>query len=310
MSKHRWGGPPYGYLQYNRANSLYDPSTVHVSNSGLSFFFQRYLFQRALSVFKWTLPDWWDPSYFLSVLYASGYIAVFDTVKFGVIPQGCSLSGYNVFYQPTDVIIANELLPNVHNLRINKDCAVIKLAPDYVGIYDIVSYYADQMALSSQALGVNLINSKLSYVFTASNKGAAESLKKIYDKVASGEPAVFYDAKLKGLQTENPWSFFSQNLAQNYIAPDLLETMQVILDMFDNEIGIPNIGHRKQERMVVDEVNANNIETLSKASLWMDCMKKGIDLCNKWWNLGLSVDWRFRPEGGDNIVVGVSGGDD
>lgn len=307
-----YNGPPYGYLQYNRATSLYDPSTVHVSDTGLSYFFQRYLFQRLLSVFKWTLPKWWDKNYFLSVLYASGYIAVFNTAEYGVIPQGCGISGYNVFYQPTDVFIANPLLPNIRNLRINQECSIIKLSPDYVGVYDLVSYYADQMALAAQSLGVNLINSKLAYVFAGSSKAAAESLKKLYDNVASGQPAVFYDSKLKPIDGALPWEFFSQNLSQNLIAGDLLDIMQTILDMFDNEVGIPNINHRKAERMVVDEVNSNNIETLSKASLWLETMREGIKQVNDWWNLGISVTWRFRPEGpangGDGIGVDISNG--
>lgn len=35
----------------------------------LSWMFQRYLMQKAISVFRWELPDTWDKDYFLYCLY-------------------------------------------------------------------------------------------------------------------------------------------------------------------------------------------------------------------------------------------------
>lgn len=286
---------PYGYLQYNHANAVVSPSTVHVANTGLSWFFKRQLFLRILSVFKWTVPKHWASNYFLDCLYGWGYVAVFNTNAYGVIPQGCELTGFNVFYQPTRAIIENPALPGLRPLDIGRDCVLIKLSPDYGGVYDIVSYYADQLALAAQALGVNLVNSKMAYVFAASNKAAAESLKKLYDQITAGNPAVFYDSKLNGVDGQSPWQFFQQNLGSNLITGDLLEDMRTIISMFDTEVGIPNVAYEKKERLITGEVNGNNVETYSKVALWMDTLQEGIDQCNQWWNLGLKVEWRFTP---------------
>ena len=134
---------PYYYDYINKQNSTVKPSTVHIHNTGLSMFFKRYLLQRAISVFKWKLPETWSKDYFLYSLYCWGYVAIVNTDKFGVIPQACGLSGYDVFYQPTNAIIANPLLRGTLQPKIGKECTLIKLQPDYGNVMGLVDYYGD-----------------------------------------------------------------------------------------------------------------------------------------------------------------------
>lgn len=271
------------------------PNTVHVKNVGLTRFFQRYLLQKAISVFKWKLPENWSRDYFLYVLYCWGYIAIVNTDKFGVIPQGCGLKGYNVFYQPRSAIIQNPLLSGTLEPVIGKQCTLLKLQPDYGGIMDLVSFYAQEMALASEAIDVNLLNSKLSYVFTASNKNAAESLKKLYDRIASGEPAVVIDKNLYNDDGSVSWEAFQQNVGQNYIAGDLLSDLRKIEAEFDTKIGIPNANTDKKERLITDEVNANNVETRNLPELWLESLQQGCREANAMFGIDISVDWRNEP---------------
>lgn len=292
-------GAPYLYDYVNSYNGAIDPSTVHIKNTGLNRYFQKYLLQKALSVFKWDLPENWDRTYFLYVLYCWGFLAVFRTDKYGVIPQGCGLKGYNIFYQPTNATICNPLLRGILEPRIDVDCTIIKLQPTYSGIMDIVSYYANLMSLVTEALGVNLLNSKLSYVFGASSKAQAESFKVLYDKMASGEPAVFVDKNLFKDDGTPSWFTFSQNLKESYLGDELLLALRKIDNMFATDIGIPNANTEKRERLNSDEVNANNFETRSKCELWLDTLKEGIEKTNSMFDLSLSVDWREDLKGGD-----------
>ena len=55
---------PANYETINLYNSSFSPSTVHVKNTGLQRYFRKYLLQKAISVFKWTLPEEWDEDYF------------------------------------------------------------------------------------------------------------------------------------------------------------------------------------------------------------------------------------------------------
>jgi hypothetical protein len=289
-------GAPTMFDYVNECNSRISPSTVHVSGTGLAHFFRRYLLQKAMSVFKWDLPKTWNRDYFLYVLYCWGYISVFNTDKFGVIPQACGLQGYSVFYQPTNAIITNPLLRGMKNLKIDTQCTLFKLQPDYGGIMDIVNYYADMLALCAETAGVNLVNSKLSYVFFAKNKAQSETYKSMYDDIASGNPAVVIDKDMLKADGSVAWQPFQQNVGQNYIVGDILDDMRKIETMFDTAIGIPNANTDKKERLLTDEVNANNAETGTLCELWLEELQKVCEKTRKMFGIRISVDWRVKPQ--------------
>lgn len=287
---------PVDYISKNVYNAIQSPSTVHCRNTRLQRFYQRYLLQKAISVFKWQLPETWDRDYFLYTLYAYGYCAVINTEKFGVIPQWGSLGGYNVFYRPTYCIISNPLIPGMIKPTIGIDCTIIKLQPDYGGIMDLVNYYADMMAMCAESVGINLINSHVATVFPAANKSMAESYKKAFDKIASGEPAVVMDKALFDDAGRPVWTPYQQNIRNEYIATDILLDMKKIEAQFDTDIGIPTANTEKRERLIVDEVNSNNVETALRPSLWLEELKQAVDETKAMFGIELSVDWRVDPE--------------
>lgn len=287
---------PFLYDYVNAETSRQNPSTIHVNNNDLNVFFERYLLQRAMSVFKWDLPENWDKNYFLYILYCYGYIAVVNTDKFGVICQQCGLQGYNVYYQPTTAVISNPLLTGILSPRIGRECEIIRLQPNYCGILDIVQYYANFMALASETAGIDLNNSKMSYVFGASDKQSAESFKKMYDQINSGNPAVFIDKKLYNDDGSINWQIFNQNVSQTYIVSQILDDMRTLEERFDTEIGIPTANTEKKERLIRDEVNSNNVETTSKVALWLEMLKECVQKVNKMFHTNIKVDWRYTPE--------------
>lgn len=290
---------PYDYDYMNATTAPITPSTVHVRSSGLSRFFQRYLLQKAISVYKWTIPENWDRDYFLYTLYCKGFLAVFYTPEYGVIPQMCTLGGRDIYYRPSWALVANPLIKNINQLDIGKNCVLFKLQPDYGSIMDIIGYYGDNMALAAQAAGVNILNSHMAYTFVSGSKTAAEAFKKLYDQIASGEPAAFYDKEYKNdLDGETPWQTFTQNIGQNFIADRLYQTLHYLELRFDTDLGIPNANTDKRERLVTDEVNSNNIETLSKSALWLESLQDSARKVNDMFYNGadkVAVNWRFSP---------------
>ena len=293
---------PMGYGEINLYNAEFSPSTVHCKNTYLQRYFRKYLLQKAISVFKWKLPEEWDEDYFKYVLYGIGYIAVLETRSFGIICQGGALGGYNLYYKPSYIMITNPLLKETITANSDIDCAIIKLQPDYSSIMDIVGYYADQLALAAEALGLNMVNVKSGVVFGAKDKTQAQSFKKMFDKMQDGDPAVFIDKQLLDDAGKPNWYPFVQNMKEQYIADSILSDMRKIEAMFDTDIGIPNANTDKKERLVTDEINANNVETATRCELWLDSIRKGIDKANSMYNLSLSVDWRVNPktESADN----------
>lgn len=287
---------PVDYQFLNGYNSELSPSTVHCTNSMLSRFFQRYLLQKAMSVFEWTMPDTWSFEYFMYGLYTYGFVVVFDTQKYGVIPQMCGLRGYDVFYRPTHAVVTNPLLPFTE-VDLGVEGVLLKLQPDYRGVMDLVTYYSDMLAICAETAGINIFNSKLSYVFGASGKTAAESFKKLFDKVASGEPAVVIDKSLFNADGSKAWEAFEQNVGGNYIADKLLADMRKIEEMFLTAVGIMNANTDKKERLIKDEVNANNQEVQTLSDMWLQELKKGCDMINSMFGIGLKVERREKKDG-------------
>ena len=289
------GNPPFDYQTLNYYNASRSPSTVHVKNTRLRRYFRKYLFQKAISVFKWQLPEEWDKDYFLYTLFGLGYIAVVDTDQYGVICQGGGLGGYNLYYRPSYIIITNPLIKGTITANLDTDCALIKLQPDYGSIMDLVGYYADQLAIAAESLGINMLNVKSGTVFGAESKAKAESYKKMYDTLSDGDPAVVIDKKLLDDQGKPTWFPFTQHIKESYVVTDILSDMRKIESMFDTDIGIPNANTDKRERLITDEVNANNVETATRCELWLETLRKGIDKANSKYGLDISVDWRVNP---------------
>lgn len=288
---------PFYYQYLDVHNSQFQPNTFHSQNTALTRYFTRYLLQKIMAVLEVEgMPDEWDKDFFLYVLLTNGFIAVVDTPEYGTIPQNCTLSGRNIFYQPASVIVTNPLLKNPIEARIGEECALIKMQPDYGGCLDIVHYYADMLSITSESIGINVINSKLAMVFAAQDKTSAESFKKMYDRLSSGEPAVFIDKKLMGVDGEVAWQTFVQNLGQNYIGDRLLADLKKLENEFCATVGIPNSNYEKNAHVLEDEVNANNADTQTLLQLWLDTMKKGCEDANRLFGLNLSIKARFEEE--------------
>ena len=298
-------GIPADYDYINTYNAGFSPSTVHVKNTALQRYFRRYLLQTALSVFKWKIPKTWNRDYFLYVLYCWGFIGIVNTNKYGVICQAGTLTGYDLYYQPTNIIITNPLLKGSLSPRIGKECTVFKLQPDWGNISDLVNFYADLMALCAESAGINLLNSHLATVFPAKDKGQAESYKKLYDKVAGGEPAVAIDKTLFKEDGSVAWDVFQQNLKENYITSDLLSDLVKIRNMFCTEIGIPSTNSEKRERLITDEVNKNDIETKSRCELWLESLKECAQKTNDMFGIDVSIDWRNNPDNKSEVKTDV-----
>lgn len=296
MSVENTNNPPFDYADMSLYNGSRSPSTIHTRNTQIRRYFMKYLLQKAISVFKWNIPENWDKDYFLYTLFGLGYIAVLHTDEYGVICQGGALGGYNLYYRPDYIIITNPLITGTITAKLGRDCELIKVQPDYTGIMDLVGYYADLMAITAESLSLNILNVQSATIFGAENNAQALAFKKMFDKIAAGEPAVAVGKFLFNEDGSPKWFPFTQNVKESYVASDLLSDMRKIESMFDTDVGIPNANTDKRERLITSEVSANNVETQTRCELWLDNMRKGINRANKKYGLDITVDWRIPPE--------------
>ena len=258
-----------------------------IANSS-AIYYRAKLFRLLIQRFQFdNIPETWEYDYFLTHLFLDGSICVTDTSA-GILPLKCGLTGIGIFEQPTEVIIANPVLGNFKRI-IGEDCEVIKLQYDYRGVSPILDRYSALLAMCDSSVAVNLMNTKVTWVFGATSKTQAETFKAIYDDITLGKPATFTSNDNIGNLKEN---MFVMPAVQNFIADDVQLLKRKILNEFLNDIGINNTNLDKRERLTDDEVNANNDEVLANISHWYDNISDGIQRVNDRYNLNLSVKIR------------------
>ena len=289
---------PLNYEQINILAGSYNPSPVKAFNNQTYAYWERSLFQRASSILKFSLPDEWQGSvrdFFLYCLFRFGYVAVFESDKFGLSFQPCSLTGYDFYYQPVIAKISNPRLQT--DLTIGETCEILKLTPDFFGVWDIISYYAEKMSTLDGAINMALINSKLAYILGAKNKSCAEALKKTLDKINKGEPAVIVDSKLmmnNPNDKDEPWRYLDLEVKKNYILTDLLEDFQSLKNDFDSEIGIPTLPYQKKERVNTKETVMRSYDGQSRSQIWFDTLTSSMEIVNRHYpQADLSVELRY-----------------
>ena len=295
---------PMNYEQINLQAGMYAPSPVKNRNNKSFDYFVRSLFQRATTVFEWELPEEWDgktKDFFLYCLFRFGYIVISDFEQFGLGFQPCGLSGYNFYYQPSKALVANPALDKSLELELGKDGQLLKLTPDYRGIWDVLEFYAEKLSLLDNAINMSLINNKYAFFLGARNKTAGMALKKMLDLVNKGEPAVVWDMKLLNDPTDKEMPFQEwkrDHLKDSYLTTDQLLDFHTILNDFDAEVGIPTVPYQKKERMVTDEANAKLADGKARSVTWFETIQSSINEIKQLYpDITLSCSMRYDTEG-------------
>lgn len=301
------GYMPLNYEKINNIEGHLQPSMLKYANSVTYAYWQRSLYQRAISTIDFTgLPETWEASvkdFFYWCVFSYGYVGIFNSDKFGLSFQPGGLYGWDFYYQPTEFIVANPKLRK--RFKIHKECEILKLTPDYRGIWDIICYYA--MLLSQLDSGINssIINNKFAYLLAAKNKAAAETLKKIFDRIAQGDPAVVFDASLLPQDPESkedPLTFIERsNLKQSYLTTDQLMDRDTLLADFDAEIGIRSLPYNKKERLVTAEAESREQDSTARLMVWKATLDSSLKLVNDMFGTDIKAELTYDKEGENNV---------
>lgn len=277
------------------------PSTYWNLKSQQYQYWFRSLLQKLDSCLEFkNLPKDWSQDFFLLCLWARGYVAVFESQRFGdaetgITFQPCTLGGtLDWYYQPTTAIVSNPLYQK--ELTIHKDCEILKLTPDFNGIWDVVDHYATQLAEITKGINVGLINAKMPMVVTADSQAESEKLKKVYDKVQEGEPLVVWKQNTNHFDKEimprkNPFEdAWTNNYQQTYVVTDLLNDMQTIMDNFYMEIGLPVRTYDGKAHMLNVEADMQNNQAHARVDCWLTTLNESLELINTHYGTNLEVN--------------------
>lgn len=273
-------------------------------------------------IFK-NLPKGFSNDFFMFCLWVRGYLLIFkpdpkdilknkdqyinlnDYGENGVVFNPCFISGYDLYYQPLKATVANPYLSYSHTYDLRgekgKNAALLKLTPDFLGILDILDFYASKLACLSEAIDMSIMNSKMGVIATATGEAQAATLKAVYDKLMSGQSLIVFDDMTKDadevMPKKDPFNIWIQELKKNYILTDQLQDFQTILNSFYCEIGLP-VAIEKKERLVTSEADFASAQSQARIACWIQTLEESLEVINEKFNLNIGVE--YARENDDN----------
>lgn len=302
----------YGYI-YNRIAPLALDNFPQFSMD----YWTRSLYQRLTAMIDFKgLPKasekqyGWDVDALKYGLFYIGFLAVFESKKYGIVPQPAALTGYGLQFQPSGVIINTPYFQISEPLKIGVQTELLKLTPDYTGVFDIVSKYAAELKEIDTSIKSAARNSRFGYALVADSDRSARTLKAVREKIINGDDAII-DEKLlrsKGADPDTlPWYEFDRDLKNNFILGDLLEARRTTLVDFYREIGVRMVDEKK-ERMITGEIAAGEAETFIRSEVWSEALKTSCKKINDMFGTNIQAEIN-RPDylggelegGGENV---------
>lgn len=256
------------------------PSDVKTSNAVSTWIHWEQMFLQCLSQFQIeNVPEEWDEEYMKVILLLEGHIAITDT-ELGVVPLSCGIAGINLWNRPTRCIFANPILGSFER-EIGVNCALIHLKPDFMGISPWFDLYSTTMGLCDSAVAVNLINTKATFIGEVSDKSEASEMKKMYDQISEGKPAVFVRDGLPG-------NFQFLNPKQSFIADSILDVKHTIQNEWLARIGIRGVDEKK-ERLISAEVEDGNDAVDYNVYHMVETANRGFAKANSLYGMNLKI---------------------
>lgn len=236
----------------------------------------------------------WD--YFKLNLILNGQICITDFNDKLYACIGNRGGAPNEYYLPSRFIIANPILGS-KEVRIGEDGVVIynTKIDKYVwtgtgpifasGLCDYIAQTATILADNIISINCVQVNTRVSTFFTADSESQALEGEATLKKMYAGCPYLILKSDILEKLNVNPVNAAaaSQNITE------LIELNNFVISSFFQNIGIRANNNMKRERLVTDEVEAQNdyleINVLEFLAPWQD----GLDEVNKMYNTSLKV---------------------
>ena len=237
----------------------------------------------ARSVFEWKgLPNGIDEKWIERYLYTEGKCMFFKDPTYGYMIAKCTPDGQLNFYdEPTKLrpYGTNYTGGSYNN---NKDCVVIRNNDDMIPTSYTIKLFAKRLAEIDRTIDVNIVAQKTPVIVRCTNKQRM-TLKQLFNQFMGNEPLIWGDKDLDLNNTEvidlNP--------------PLVFDKLQIQKHAIWNEVmtflGINNANMDKRERLVDDEVQANNEQVELSADIMLKSREQACKQINEMFGLSISV---------------------
>lgn len=284
------------FQNYNENDNTLLPETP-LYNLSLCRYFERQLMNLIKAQFEFTgVPKVWDYDYFTDTLFRTGKVCILDVPRYGVIPQKATLHGIDVFGKPSRFIVTNPLFPRTIEGRIHRDGVIVKLFPDYGGYHTTIRAYAARIACAMEAVDVSVANAKPTIVLYAENDKQAASLKRGMSDAMRCKPYIILN---KGMGKDSI-GMVQPNIAQNFLAPELLQTINSLMAGFKDSVGVFHQNNEKKANLLNAEVENSQAQVTNQLKMVVDCVNRGLDEANA--KYGLDIHFQQSIESPDTMT--------
>ena len=211
----------------------------------------------------------------------------------------------NVYYKPTQFIVANPILGsrvlqvrqkdgNDSNLE-GLDGVVVNLTPVdeqsdtglVGGLYGLIYQTAGLLADNISSLNVAQINGRVNFFTTADDEEMARTAELVLKQMYQGKPYKVLSQDLVDKINVNP---VAASGGANQAIMNLIEAHQYILAQFFSEIGIVANFNMKRERLNTAEVEMNTGSLDINVQSMIGQLKKDIEKANKLLETSINVE--------------------
>lgn len=274
-------------------------------------FYIRMLFEKCLGMFDYTgLPASLPAEEIEKNLIWFGFVGVFNHSKYGLTCANGGLSGIDQYYRATDFVYAQPVLGS-DRLKIGDKCIVMyNTQSDIINPYgfkELIKRYARLMADIDSSIDIQIINSRATKLNSVSNDLIAAAVNNAMQALESGESYTVNQNSILDGWTPKDW-----NTAHPDTIEKLIDAKQSILNSFLEEIGVKSI-NEKRERMISNEVSADNQLLMVNTDDLVQTRKKGVDAINNMFGTDISVELNdiYNVSKNINIIGGnVNDNDD
>ena len=250
------------------------------------YYFRLMLIARAL--FKWeNLPNGIDEKWIERYLFSEGNCMFFKDPEKGFMVTGIGETGpLNYYDEPTTIKpIAPNFVYTGPTLINNNNAVIIRNNDDMLPTSPTIQLYAYKLTNIDRTIDTNIIAQKTPIIVKCSDKQKL-SFKNAINQRNDNEPVIYAD---KSMNTEDIEVL-------DIKAPIVFDKLQIQKHAVWNEcmtyLGINNANMDKRERLVDDEVQANNEQVQASEDIFLKARKKACEEINKIFGTNISVKRR------------------
>ena len=250
------------------------------------YYYKLMLIARAL--FRWkNLPNNMDDRWIEKYLFTSGKCIFYKDKNLGFMVAGFGQeSSINCYGDPTQVYpIAPNYVYDGPRLINGDNCYVIRNNDLMLPTFPTIRFYSYKLSNIDRAIDINIEAQKSPILVRCTDKQKL-SLKNAINQRKDNEPVIYADNSFdKDMIT-------TLDLNPPMVFPDLQVQKHMVLNEVFTDLGINNANMDKRERMVANEVEANNEQVKASEDVMLKVREEACKQINRIFGTNISVERR------------------